>query len=144
MAFLQGGSYPARLPLEIRRSQKQLCGAGRGPVQGLRGPQAAGRSQVHMLGLQPPLPAPPRPSPARLPLISSLLWLHCQQRDLLACSFPSPSGPEPGWSNNMEFPHPSQVVQLPYRHILNLIIVIITFSTVNSCRFIRFFDGPPI
>lgn len=39
---------------------------------------------------------------------------------------------------------PSQVVQLPCRHILHLIIVIITFSRVNTCRFIRFFDGPPI
>ena len=57
--------------------------------------------------------ASPHLSPARLPLISSLFWLHCQQRDLLACSFPSPSGLEPGWSKDMEFPHPHRLCNYP-------------------------------
>lgn len=87
-------------------------------------------------------PSPPLPCQAAFDHQPALA--PRQERDLPACSFPSPSGPEPGWSNHMEFPHPSQVVQLPFRHILNLIIVIITFGRVNTCRFIWFFSGPPI
>ena len=122
------------------RNTQESEAAGRGPGRALQGPPGCRKVMGSHAGTAA---APPRPSPARLPLITSPLWLHVH-RDLPACSFPSPSGPEPGWLNHMEFQQPSQVVQLPFRHILNLIIVIITFGRVNVCRFIRFFSGPPI